>query len=220
MVRTACERVLLLYVLWDALLGSLRRVSRGVEHRALLLAGFTGRELGREALPGAGGMGYVVDLTCTSRHWPTVRTAEADELGAFSDGLDKDDPIQHPMIDALEYYGELSKCKFLIAPRVHGIQSPKMMEALLVRQLGCAHACPVRALLYQRGASAWARPTECIECRYRRRLVLRDGGSVGARMGASVTGPYPRHDGSAPMKACGPCSFKSATGRGGSWSQA
>eukprot|EP00958_Prasinococcus_capsulatus_P000886 scaffold78_cov609-Prasinococcus_capsulatus_cf.AAC.4 len=28
------------------------------------------------------------------------------------------------------------------------------------------------------------------------------------------------HDGSAPMKACGPCFFKSATGRGDSWSQA
>eukprot|EP00958_Prasinococcus_capsulatus_P000885 scaffold78_cov609-Prasinococcus_capsulatus_cf.AAC.3 len=72
----------------------------------------------------------------------TAHTAEARHLGAFLDGLDKDGPIQHRMIDALEYYGELSKYKFLIAPRGNGIQSPKMMEALLVRQKGCAHACP------------------------------------------------------------------------------
>eukprot|EP00958_Prasinococcus_capsulatus_P008726 scaffold859_cov429-Prasinococcus_capsulatus_cf.AAC.4 len=82
-------------------------MSKGVEHGALLLAGCPGRELGREALPGAGGMGYVEDVTCTTalhpgkRHGVTAHTDEAHELGAFLDGLDKDGPIQHRMIDAL-----------------------------------------------------------------------------------------------------------------------
>eukprot|EP00958_Prasinococcus_capsulatus_P003887 scaffold357_cov400-Prasinococcus_capsulatus_cf.AAC.3 len=134
-----------------------RRVSRGVEHGALLLAGCPDRELGREALPGAGGMGYVEGVTCTTawcagkRGGTTAHTDEAHELAAFLDGLDEDGPIQHRMIDALEYYGELSKYKFLIAPRGNSIQSPKMMEALLVRQKGCAHACPGRAPLRQWG---------------------------------------------------------------------
>jgi len=70
-------------------------------------------------------------------------------LGDFLSGVDArfeeevamgmnttDEPwVQHKMFTVLDYFRELSKYKFLIAPKGGGVQSPKFVEALMVQTI-------------------------------------------------------------------------------------
>mmetsp|Transcript_9239 Transcript_9239/g.33889 ORF Transcript_9239/g.33889 Transcript_9239/m.33889 type:complete len:457 (-) Transcript_9239:303-1673(-) len=83
-----------------------------------------------------------------NRGGPTLYSPESYELDSFirsvqaveeaqSGDADCEDPrantfVEHRMLDAREYYFELAKYKFLVAPHGNGIQSPKFLEALMV----------------------------------------------------------------------------------------
>ena len=77
----------------------------------------------------------------------TEHSLESANLESFIEGLAKvgNEPfIARRMIAAEVYFTELSKYKFLVAPRGHGIQSPKFLEALLVTSHAMCSYCIYR----------------------------------------------------------------------------
>ena len=73
----------------------------------------------------------------------TLNTDDAIELQTYIDGLENETLaaganefhfpfVEHKMFGVHEYFPNLSKYKFLIAPKGNGIQSPKFLEALMV----------------------------------------------------------------------------------------
>lgn len=71
--------------------------------------------------------------------------------------------IERRAIDPQHYFQELAKYKFLVAPRGNGVQSPKFMEALLVRiSITARHCVEIAYLQPSRLFGPVSVPNDCV----------------------------------------------------------
>lgn len=93
-------------------------------------------------------------LASWGRHWPRLSTSSASRVSAHHWATSLEAQVlgvQRRLIPSQEWWPELASYKFCIAPLGGGIQTPKVVEALLVLTIPIVPSVPAYVELRQKG---------------------------------------------------------------------